>query len=96
MSNVSFADCDITRIKFSDKITWGGKDKFTIIEEESLKNKSQVISLDLVLSVYRNLRENYEFRLRYDEAGKFFIKEMQLKRKYRTVYSKTYHLTTGL
>ena len=34
-------------------------------------------------AVYRNLRENYEFRLRYDEAGKFFIKEMELKRRYR-------------
>jgi hypothetical protein len=41
------------------------------------------VSLELVLSVYRNLRENYEFRLRYDDAGKFFIKEMELKRKYR-------------
>jgi hypothetical protein len=35
------------------------------------------------MAVYRNLRENYEFRLRYDEAGKFFIREMELKRKYR-------------
>jgi hypothetical protein len=43
--------------------------------------------LDLVLSVYRNLRENYEFRLRYDEGGRFFIKEMELKRKYREVKS---------
>jgi hypothetical protein len=34
------------------------------------------------------LRENYEFRLRYDDAGKFFIKEMELKRKYRHVSSK--------
>ena len=35
------------------------------------------------MAVYRNLRENYEFRLRYDEAGQFFMKEMELKRKYR-------------
>ncbi len=45
------------------------------------------VSLDLVLSVYRNLRENYESRLRYDEAGRFFIKEMELKRKFREVKS---------
>jgi hypothetical protein len=31
------------------------------------------------------LRENYEYRLRYDEAGKFFIREMELKRNYREV-----------
>ena len=40
-------------------------------------------TLGTVMAVYRNLRENYEFRLRYDEAGQFFIKEMELKRKYR-------------
>ena len=45
------------------------------------------ITLDDVMTVYRNLRENYEFRLRYDEAGKFFINEMELKRKY--TYSST-------
>jgi pentapeptide repeat protein len=93
LSNVSFADSDITRIRFGDKITWGGKDRFTIFEEEWLRNKVkgqtvseyENVSLGLVLSVYRNLRENYEFRLRYDDAGKFFIKEMELKRKYREV-----------
>jgi hypothetical protein len=41
------------------------------------------LQLGSVKAVYRNLRENYEYRLRYDEAGKFFIKEMELKRKYR-------------
>jgi len=39
------------------------------------------------MAVYRNLTENYEFRLRYNEAGKFFIKEMELKRRYREVLS---------
>jgi hypothetical protein len=42
-----------------------------------------------VLSAYRNLRENYGFRRRYDEAGKFFIREMEIKRKYREVKSKS-------
>jgi len=40
-----------------------------------------------VLAVYRGLRENYEYRLRYDEGGKFFIKEMELKRNYREIIS---------
>jgi hypothetical protein len=39
------------------------------------------------MAVYRNLRENFEFRLRYDEAGKFFTREMELKRNYREVLS---------
>jgi hypothetical protein len=41
------------------------------------------ITLGSITAIYRNIRENYEFRLRYDEAGKFFIREMELKRKYR-------------
>jgi uncharacterized protein YjbI with pentapeptide repeats len=36
-----------------------------------------------IQSIYRNLRENYEYRMRYDEAGKFFVREMELKRKFR-------------
>ena len=48
------------------------------------------ISLGSVMAVYRNLRENYEFRLRYDEAGEFFIREMELKRNYRQVRPKNY------
>jgi hypothetical protein len=94
LSKVSFADSDITRIRFGEEISWrgkDGKDEFTIIEEEWLKEQAEgeqkgenkQVSLEDVLSVYRNLRENYEFRLRYDDAGKFFIKEMELKRKYR-------------
>jgi hypothetical protein len=37
------------------------------------------------MAIYRNLRENYEYRLRYDEAGEFFIREMELKRKLHTL-----------
>jgi hypothetical protein len=42
MSNVSFSDCDITRIRFSDKVTWG-EDKFTIIEEKWLIEEVELI-----------------------------------------------------
>jgi hypothetical protein len=40
----------------------------------------------LFLALYRNF-ENYEFRLRYDEAGQFFIREMEIKRRYREEFS---------
>jgi uncharacterized protein YjbI with pentapeptide repeats len=168
LSNFSFANTDITRVRFSDKASWGkgkkDKDRFKVIEEEILenssayseslkylfnledilkedenreihfydnknllqiklckenkdniaivrnnndnkeftfvikrdKNKIEVypskleFSLGSVMAVYRNLRENYEFRLRYDEAGQFFIREMELKRNYRQVRPKNY------
>jgi hypothetical protein len=95
MSKVSFLYTDITKIRFGNDIDWGGDDHYTIFEEKlfaksqhkSVRDEDEEIqdkiSLEDVLSVYRSLRENYEFRLRYGEAGKFFIKEMDLKRKYR-------------
>ncbi len=93
MSQVSFLDTDITGIRFSDRTTWGGQDKFKIIEELWLEDdlskpaRARRVSIGGVLSVYRNLRENYEFRRRYDEAGLFFIKEMEIKRKYQITNS---------
>jgi hypothetical protein len=84
LSNFSFMNTDITRVRFSDRARWGKEDKFKITDEEKLtKSESSPVSLGSVMAVYRNLRENYEYRLRYDEAGKFFIKEMELKRLYR-------------
>ena len=58
----------------------GGEKKFKVFEEEKLEIeidscKNTESNLGGILSVYRNLRENYEFRRRYDEAGKFFIRE---------------------
>jgi hypothetical protein len=126
LSNVSFANTDITRIVFhentrfskleSDKkrIKVFGKrrpkkfkifkerrfERFQIyderrfgrcIDKKELNTDSKLmkegISLGTVLTSYRNLRENYEYTLRYEEAGQFFIREMELKRKYRDTYS---------
>lgn len=114
MSKVSFVNCDASRLRFTEKVKWGG-DGFKVYDEEwftetegfnkkrknepykehnerNVDPKEECIflykkydspTLDGVISVYRSLRENYEFRLRYDDAGKFFIKEMELKRTYR-------------
>lgn len=85
LSKFSFMNTDITRVRFGDRARWGEKDKFKVVEKEMLENSllekspqhvtneqkcSPKVSLGGVMAVYRNLRENYEFRLRYDEAGK--------------------------
>ncbi|MFI5407021.1 MAG: hypothetical protein ACHQ1D_10985, partial [Nitrososphaerales archaeon] len=91
MSTVSFLHTDITGVRLVDNTTFGGEDKVQIIEEKWFEQdfekhvEDRRVSLDGVLSVYRNLRDNYEFRRRYDEAGKFFIREMELKRRYRKI-----------
>jgi hypothetical protein len=99
LSNVSLKNTDLTGVRFSDKARWGGKkvkeDRFKIIDErlldEKIKEKdghtTKDFNLGSIKAVYRNLKENYEYRMRYDEAGQFFIREMELKRKYREVLS---------
>jgi uncharacterized protein YjbI with pentapeptide repeats len=37
-------------------------------------------TLGNVLAVYRRLRENYDYNMDYEASGKFFMKEMELKR----------------
>jgi uncharacterized protein YjbI with pentapeptide repeats len=98
LSKVSFINSDITRVRFSEKAVWGRGDRFKITDEEKLEEIVKTepgevekigggLSLGSVMAVYRNLRENYEYRLRYQEAGKFFIREMELKRNYRENYN---------
>jgi len=82
LSNISFIGTDITRIKFDGSTIWGKDDRYAIFDARELINNPQEFSLSSVLAVYRNLRENYEFQLMYEEAGQFFVKEMELKRIY--------------
>jgi uncharacterized protein YjbI with pentapeptide repeats len=90
LSKVSFLDTDITRLRFGERIIWGENPNDFRIGDELIVEKiatctsqeHENIHLSSVITVYRNLRENYEYRLRYEEAGRFFIREMELKRIY--------------
>jgi hypothetical protein len=70
----------------------GQDDKFRIVDEQRLESKmkasngeieSEDVRLGGVITIYRYLRENYEYSLRYEEADRFFKREMELKRQYR-------------
>jgi hypothetical protein len=116
LSKVSFANTDITRVRFGDKVVWGKRERnpgnsksekddsneiakqkidFKIYDERLIelesreKDKSSANSLEAVIAEYRNLRENYEYHLRYEEAGQFFIREMELRRIYEQKSSPT-------
>jgi hypothetical protein len=97
MHFVSFANTDVSRIRFSEDVRFGLDKEFTIYDEVQLehairlfgKEEKPAIPLGSVLGVYRNLRENYEYRMRYDEAGELFIREMEIKRKYKERWDKT-------
>jgi len=82
LAKVSFMNTDITRIRFSDRIRWSGNDGFKIIDEELIKNSPDKKDLENLISIYRNLRKNYELRFRYEEANNFFAREVELKKMY--------------
>lgn len=82
LSNVSFTYTDISRIEFTGKTKWKEDGGFDIFDARELIHNPHDSDLSTVLATYRNLRENYEFRLMYEEAGKFFVKEMELQRNY--------------
>ena len=55
------------------------------------------LTLDNVLSVYRGLREHYDYMLRYEDSGRLFVGEMRLREQFagwrgEKIFFKTYDL----
>jgi len=58
--------------------------KFKIHDERTLDNQTEPeLNLESVMDTYRDLRDNYDYELRYETAGQFFVREMELKRKFK-------------
>jgi len=62
---------------------------YSVKEFKALKDRHRkleyeldCLTLDNVLSVIRMLRENFDYCMKYEESGRLFIKEMDLKRDY--------------
>ena len=83
LSQVSFMNTDITNIRISDRVKWGGANGNIIIDEDLLKDSTSKTLLESIIAIYRNIRKNYERRYRYEEAKKFFSRELELRRKYQ-------------
>lgn len=79
----------------SARLTIGGVPYYEFIIRKESNDTNLFYSnyplIESVKAIYRGLRENYEYRLRYDEAGKFFVKEMELKRIYNSRKSEIFH-----
>ncbi len=100
LANVSFLETDITRIRFGNNTSFNNNktkesrfsrnNKYKIVDEKMLETKDDPeLDLEGVMDVYRNLRDNYDYQLRYDIAGEFFVREMEIKRKYKKNNSST-------
>lgn len=85
LSNVSFRTTNMTRVRFHADTVWNeGGDRYAILDERRLADDPSSSSLSDTLAVYRSLRECYEYWLMYEEAGRFYVREMDMRRCYRS------------
>lgn len=89
--DLHFMDLDLSEwvfagtnaIQYADyvDVKWTGKRNRKTVGDE-LRARMGEISHEVVAEVYRRLRQNYESRLSYGEAGDFFVGQMIMYRKY--------------
>jgi len=79
LANTSFLHTDVSRINIGENVSWGSDRR--MLDERRADKVERGVTHDVVATVYRRLRQNLESRMRYTEAGRFFIGEMECKRK---------------
>ena len=84
LSNVRLRHTDVTRVKFSSDAAWNDDgDPYCIANEREFVKGPWDWSLSDTLATYRILRDSHEYWVMYAEAGRFYVREMDLKRMYR-------------
>jgi hypothetical protein len=78
-ANTSFLQAEVSKIDIGESMSWGSDRR--IFDERRADMGSSSRTYDVVATVYRRLRQNLESKMRYTEAGRFFIGEMECKRK---------------
>lgn len=82
LTRVSFLGTDLSRVRFGSRTVWShGPDPLPYDVRKFKENPKNGRVAD-ALSVLRDLRDNYEYRLEYEWAGKLFVQEMEIKRQY--------------
>ena len=79
---VSFLDTDLSRVRFGSATVWNRGSEPVPYDVREFKEEPKGRYLADALSVMRDLRDNYEYRLEYEGAGKLFVQEMEMKRQY--------------
>jgi len=77
LSNTCFIYTNVREIDINEQVEWVANEK-TLSERLAEQHK---VPFEVVATEYRRLRENLESKLRHVEAGRFFIAEMEVKRK---------------
>ena len=79
---VSFLETDLSRIRFGSATVWNRGSEPVPYDVREFKKEPKGKYLADALSILRDLRDNYEYRLEYEGAGKLFVQEMEMKRQY--------------
>lgn len=79
LANTSFLYTDVSKIDIGEKVSWGSDRR--IFDERRADKWEFPPPYEVVATVYRRIRENLESKMRYTEAGRFFVGEMECKRK---------------
>jgi len=79
LANTSFLHTDVSKINIGENVSWGSDRR--IFDERRADMGERGATHDVVATVCRRLRQNLESKMRYIEAGRFFLGEMDCKRK---------------
>ena len=79
LANTSFLYTDVSKVDIGERIFWG-HDRRTF-DERRADDGEHGVYYEVVATVCRRLRQNLESKMRYRESGRFFIGEMECKRK---------------
>ena len=82
LTHVSFLEADLSRVRFGSATVWNSGSDPVPYDVREFKEEPKGKYLADALSVMRDLRDNYEYRLEYEGAGKLFVQEMEMKRQY--------------
>lgn len=77
--NTSFLYTDVSKIDIGEKVSWGSDRR--IFDERRADKWEFPPPYEVVATVYRRIRQNLESEMRHTEAGRFFVGEMECKRK---------------
>ena len=83
LTHVSFLGTDLSRVRFGSNTVWDKSSRSVPHDVRELEANLEKANLRDTLSVLRDLRDNYEYRLDYERAGNLFVQEMDIKRTYK-------------
>jgi len=78
-----------------EKVWWKRKKEKVEVWWKRKKNPEALVSLESIKNIYRDLRDNFDYTLRYETSGEFHVRELELKRKFQEKHEEHRIITTN-